>query len=63
MARRKTGQWSKEEIALLKKMFKNVSNREVADKLNRKEASVQYKAWQLGLKKSRKYLKSIGLAK
>ncbi len=63
MARRKTGQWSKEEVGLLKKMFKNMSNRDVANALNRKEASVQYKAWELGLKKARKYLKSIGLAK
>ena len=63
MPRRQTGKWTKEEIALLKKMFKNMSNRDVADTLNRKEASVQYKAWQLGLKKTKKYMKSIGLAK
>ena len=63
MPRRKTGRWSKEEIALLKKMFKNASNKVVANELNRKVASVQSKAWQLGLKKTRTYMKSIGLAK
>ena len=63
MARRKTGRWSKDEVAVLKKMFANTSTQNVAAKLNRELASVQAKAWQLGLKKTRKYLKSIGLAK
>ena len=63
MARRKTGRWSRDEISVLKKMYANTSTQKVATKLNRKIASVQAKAFQLGLKKTRKYLKSIGLAK
>ena len=63
MARHKTGRWSRDEVAVLKKMFTNTSTQKVAAKLNRKTKSVEAKAFQLGLKKTRKYLKSIGLAK
>ena len=48
MAKRKqkSGEWSKDEVKVLKKMFRSTS-----------------KATALGLKKTKKYLKSIGRAK
>jgi hypothetical protein len=66
MAKRKklvTGEFSKNEVKILKKIFRSTSTKEVAAKLGRKVKSVQAKASQLGLKKTKKYLKSMGLAK
>jgi len=54
------GSWSKEEIGLLKKLFPNRKTREVADELGRSCKSVEMKAIKMGLKKSKKYLKSLG---
>ena len=59
----KSGEWSKDELKLLKKMFRSASTKEVAEKLGRTARSVQNKASALGLKKTKKYLKSIGRAK
>ena len=61
--RQKSGQWSKDEVKLLKQMFRSTSTAEVAKKLRRAVPSVQAKATKLGLKKTKKYLKSIGRAK
>lgn len=58
-----TGVFSKEETKILKKMYPNASIKDVAKKLNRKPKSVEAKAAQLGLKKSIKYLKKMGLRK
>ena len=65
MAKRKlrSGAWSKDEAKLLKQMFRSTSTKQVAEKLGRAERSVQAKASKLGLKKTKKYLKSIGKAK
>ena len=66
MAKRKklvTGEWSKNEVKILKKIHRSTSTKEVAAKLGRKIKSVEAKASQLGLKKTKKYLKSVGLAK
>jgi len=65
MAKRKlkSGVWSKDEVKLLKQMFRSTSTKEVAEKLGRAERGVQAKASKLGLKKTKKYLKSIGKAK
>jgi len=66
MAKRKklvTGEWSKNEVKILKKMYRTTSTKQVAAKLGRKIKSVEAKASQLGLKKTKKYLKSIGHAK
>ena len=65
MAKRKqkAGVWSKDEVKLLKKMFRSTSTKEVAEKLGRAVRSVQAKARALGLKKTKMYLKSIGKAK
>ncbi len=65
MAKRKklvTGVFSKNEVKILKKMFRSTSTKAVAAKLNRNMKSVDNKASQLGLKKTKKYLKSVGLA-
>jgi len=58
-----TGVFSKEETKSLKKLFPNTSIKELAKKLNRKPKSVEAKASQLGLKKTIKYLKKMGLMK
>ena len=65
MAKRKlkSGAWSKDEVNLLKQMFRSMSTQAVARKLRRAVPSVQAKATKLGLKKTKKYLKSIGRAK
>jgi hypothetical protein len=64
MAKRKLvrGRWSSDEIKLLKKLFPNASTREVAGQLGRSAKSAEQKASKIGLKKSRKHLKSIGRA-
>jgi len=54
------GSWLKHEIEQLKKLFPHISTKEVADKLGRAVKSVQGKASKLGLKKTKKYLKSLG---
>ncbi len=59
----KAGEWSKDEVKLLKQMFRSSSTGEVAKKLGRSAPSVQAKASKLGLKKTKKYLKSIGRGK
>lgn len=65
MAKKKvvTGVFTKEETSILKKMYPNSSTKDVAKKLNRKPKSVEAKASNLGLKKSSKYLKKVGLRK
>jgi DNA-binding NarL/FixJ family response regulator len=65
MAKKKvvTGVFSKEETNILKKMYPNTSTKDVAKKLNRKPKSVEAKASNLGLKKSSKYIKKVGLRK
>ena len=66
MAKRKKatrGAWSKDELKMLKKLFRNTSTKEVAEALGRSATSVQAKASTLGLKKTKTYLKSIGRSK
>ena len=52
--------WTKEDVRLLKKIFRNRPTAEVAEELGRTVTSVQAKASSLGLVKTKKYLKSIG---
>ena len=52
--------WSKDEVRLLKKIFRNMSTAEAAEELGRSVGSVHGKASALGLRKTKKYLKSIG---
>jgi hypothetical protein len=62
MAKKKLvkGLWSKSEVALLKKLLPNNSTAMVASKLGRSLDTVKKKASRMGLKKSKKYLKSLG---
>lgn len=61
MARRKTkGSWTREDVKELKKLFPNRPTAEVARKLGRPTEAVKKKASRMGLKKSRKYMKSLG---
>ena len=62
MAKSKTikGRWSKSDINLLKKLFPNNSTAQVAARLRRPVKTVERKAYRMGLKKSKKYLRSIG---
>ncbi len=64
MAKKKSvkGTWTKAEVTLLKKMFPNNVTTKVAAKLGRPVGNVKNKAYNIGLKKTKKHLKSIGLA-
>lgn len=64
MAKKKQARkpWTKNEIRKLKKIFRNRSNKDAAKELNRGVDSVRIKANRMGLKKTKKYLKSIGRA-
>ncbi len=54
--------WTREEIKYLKRVFRNMRTADVAKQMRRTVSSVQQKATILGLKKTKKYLKSIGRA-
>jgi hypothetical protein len=56
------GLWFKREVSLLKKLFPNNPTAKVAAKLGRSTDTVKKKASRMGLKKSKKYLKSLGRA-
>lgn len=56
------GPWTKTNLRDLKTFFPHKSTRDVSYILNRPELAVKKKASRLGLKKSKKYLKSIGRA-
>lgn len=52
--------WTKEEIKDLKKIYKNVSNDQLAKLFGRKRSSIVSKASRLGLRKSAIYLRLMG---
>jgi len=54
------GAWSKNEVKLFKKLFPSRSSQEVAKQLGRSLSSITHKANKLGLKKTKKYLRSLG---
>ena len=58
--RRQGAEWSRDEVKTLKQLFRNNSNGEVAVVLERTSKSVERKAAKLGLKKTKKYLKTLG---
>ncbi len=62
MAKKKLvkGLWSKSEVSLLRKLFPNNPTAKVAAQLGRPTDTVKKKASRMGLKKSKKYLKSLG---
>ncbi|MHC4653562.1 MAG: hypothetical protein ACYTDW_01950 [Planctomycetota bacterium] len=56
------GLWSKADVDLLKKLFPTNPTSRIAKKLRRKTDAVKKKASRMGLRKSKRYLKSIGRA-
>ena len=56
------GLWSKSDIQLLKKLFSSNPTAEIAAKLGRPTDAVKKKASRMGLRKSKKYMKSLGRA-
>jgi len=54
------GLWSASDIKLLKKLFANNPTAELAAKLRRKTDAVKKKASRMGLRKSKRYMKSLG---
>lgn len=62
MAKKKIKAWSKAEVIQLKKLFPVMSTKKVAAKFKRSEKAVMQKAFKMQIKKSRKYLKTIGKA-
>ena len=54
------GLWSKDDLKLLKKLFSNNPTAEVAAKLRRPTDAVKKKASRMGLRKSKKYMKTLG---
>ena len=56
------GLWSRDDVRQLKKLFPSRSTAEVATKLGRPTEAVKKKASRMGLKKSRRYMKTLGRA-
>ncbi len=56
------GLWSRSELTLLKKLFPNNPTAHIAAKLGRPNDAVKKKASRMGLRKSKKYLKTLGRA-
>ena len=56
------GLWSKSDIALLKKLFSNNPTAPIAAKLGRPIDAVKKKAARTGLRKSKRYMKTLGRA-
>jgi hypothetical protein len=54
------GTWTAKDLGVLKKLFANNPTAMVAQKLNRGLDAVKRKASRMGLKKAKKYMKSIG---
>jgi hypothetical protein len=54
------GTWSSADLKLLKKQFPNVPTADVASKLGRAVDAVKKKASRMGLRKSKKYMKTLG---
>ena len=54
------GLWSKSEVTLLKKLFSNNPTAEIAAKLGRPNEALKKKASRMGLRKSKRYLKTLG---
>jgi hypothetical protein len=52
--------WTKEEIAILRRLYRTHSNEEIAALLGRKVTSVVFKGFRLSLSKGPKRLKEMG---
>lgn len=56
----KKGLWTKSEVSLLKKLFPSNPTAKIAARLGRPTDAVKKKASRMGLRKSKKYMKSLG---
>jgi hypothetical protein len=56
------GLWSKSDVSTLKKLFPNNPTAKIAAKLGRPTDAVKKKASRMGLRKSKKHMKSLGRA-
>jgi len=56
------GLWTKAEVSLLRKLFPANPTSKIAKQLGRKTDAVKKKASRMGLRKTKRYLKSIGRA-
>ena len=54
------GTWTKSDLSLLKKLFANNPTAKIAAKLGRPLDAVKKKASRMKLRKSKKYLKTLG---
>lgn len=52
--------WTKEEVALLRRLYRTHSNAEIAEILGRKVSSVVFKGHRLGLAKGARRLREMG---
>lgn len=52
--------WTREDVRVLKQIFRNNSNVTVASRLGRTPKAVERKASKLGLTKTKKYLRTLG---
>ncbi len=59
----KKNPWSKRELALLKKLYGNNPTAKIASRFGRKSDAVKKKASRMGLRKTKKYMKTLGRAK
>jgi hypothetical protein len=61
MARMGTkGSWTRDDVKQLKRLFPDRPTAEVAASLGRPTEAVKKKASRMGLKKSRRYMRSLG---
>ena len=58
----KKGLWTKGELNQLKKLFPNNPTAKISSTLGRPNDAVKKKASRMGLRKSKRYLKSLGRA-
>jgi hypothetical protein len=56
----KKGVWTKDDLKLLKKLFTSSATADVAAKLGRPTEAVKKKASRMELRKSKKYMKTLG---
>jgi len=59
-ARQLHGCWTKDDIKQLREMFPNMTTAEVGAKLGRPAGAVRSKASRMGLRRSKRYMKSLG---
>jgi hypothetical protein len=56
------GTWTRSDLGLLKRLFSNNPTAEIAARLGRPFDAVKKKASRMGLRKSKRYMKSLGRA-